>query len=579
MTSIRSVRLAASSGMRKLETNRQMVWLTSLVLIPAVLSANRAFCADEPVSNDLLLNLFIEKGYVSQAEAEKVKQEAAKRQAQMDQYKADAEKYKTELDQIKSDMADLKAKAEFYQTNMPGSMPESKWVIGKGVKSVELFGDIRVRYEERVAKDPGGRKIVSDRARYSARFGLRGDLFDDVYYGFRMETSSNPRSAWITMGGSGQTSPFGKANGGIYIGQAYFGWKRDWVDITLGKMPNPLYTTQMVWDPDLSPEGAAETFKYSVGDAGFFATFGQFIYQDTNPNQYASGYFNPIDTYSSSLPLLLALQGGVNYEFTKKVNFKVAPVLYLYTQFNDGRLPPNSGDQYSPDFQGTYVGQGQKFGPAGPAYYNLDNPGFDGYYANQNGVNKLMVLDIPMELNIELSKVHLRFFGDYAQNLQGKDRAQDAYKAANSFYFSLNGPGAGNIQPISSPQTHDIHAYQVGFGIGSTNLVYGPTKGLVFGNSSKKNAWEFRTYWQHIEQYSLDPNLIDSDFFDGRENLEGIYAALAYGLFDNVIATVRYGYAERINDKLGTGGVGGDIPQMNPVNKYSLLQVDVGVRF
>jgi hypothetical protein len=265
------------------------------------------------------------------------------------------------------------------------------------------------------------------------------------------------------------------------------------------------------------------------------------------------------------------------------VDFKVAPALYLYTQFNDGQLPPNSGTGYTPDFAGTYVGQGQTAGVGGiPAYYNLNGstPGFDGYYANQTGINKLMVLDIPMELNIKLEKLHLRFFGDYAQNLQGKDRAQDAYKAAGSYYFSTAGPGAGLIQPISSPQTHDIHAYQIGFGIGSTNLVYGPTKGLVFGNSSKKHAWEFRTYWQHIEQYSLDPNLIDSDFFDGCENLEGVYAALAYGLFDNVIATVRYGYAERINDKLGTGGgTSGDITQMNPVNKYSLFQVDLGVTF
>lgn len=570
--------------MRKTEIHYGAIWYASVLLIPAILSADQAYCAEDATSNDLLLNLFIEKGYVSQQEAEKVKQEAARRQAELDQYKSDAEKYKTELDQLKTDMADLKTKSEYYQTNMPGSMPATKWLLSKGVQSMEVFGDIRVRYENRVARDPADGKVTLNRYRYSARFGLRGDLFDDVYYGFRMETSSNPRSAWLTAGGSGQTSPFGKANGGIYIGQAYFGWKHDdWLEITLGKMPNPLYTTQMVWDPDLNPEGAAEKFKYTVGGADFFATFGQFIYQDTNPTQTSSGYFNPLTVNSSSLPFLFALQGGVNYHFNQKVDFKLAPALYLYSQFNDGQLPPNSGTGYTPDFAGTYVGQGQTAGVGGiPAYYNLNGstPGFDGYYANQTGINKLMVLDIPMELNIKFEKLHLRFFGDYAQNLQGKERAQAAYQAAGSYYFSTAGPGAGLIQPISSPQTHDIHAYQIGFGIGSTNLVYGPTKGLVFGNSSKKHAWEFRTYWQHIEQYSLDPNLIDSDFFDGCENLEGVYAALAYGLFDNVIATVRYGYAERINDKLGTGGgTSGDITQMNPVNKYSLFQVDLGVTF
>jgi hypothetical protein len=102
---------------------------------------------------------------------------------------------------------------------------------------------------------------------------------------------------------------------------------------------------------------------------------------------------------------------------------------------------------------------------------------------------------------------------------------------------------------------------------------------LVYGNSSKKNAWELRAYWQHIEQYALDPNLIDTDFLNGTENMQGFYAALAYGLFDNVIVTVRYGYGRRINNHLGTGGSSPDLPQMNPIRDYSLFQVDMGVRF
>ena len=68
-------------------------------------------------------------------------------------------------------------------------------------------------------------------------------------------------------------------------------------------------------------------------------------------------------------------------------------------------------------------------------------------------------------------------------------------------------------------------------------------------------------------------------FFEGRGNLEGIYAAVAYSLSDNVIGTIRYGYANRINGKLGTGGNNQDIPQINPVDKYSILQLDLTLRF
>jgi hypothetical protein len=102
---------------------------------------------------------------------------------------------------------------------------------------------------------------------------------------------------------------------------------------------------------------------------------------------------------------------------------------------------------------------------------------------------------------------------------------------------------------------------------------------LVNGSSAGRHAWEVRTYWQHVEQYSLDPNLIDTDFFSGDENMQGIYAAVAYGFTGNFIGTFRYGYASRINDKLGTGGSGQDIPQMNPINEFQLIQVDLTVKF
>ena len=42
-------------------------------------------------------------------------------------------------------------------------------------------------------------------------------------------------------------------------------------------------------------------------------------------------------------------------------------------------------------------------------------------------------------------------------------------------------------------------------------------------------------------------NLIDSDFFEGRGNLEGFYTSFAYSFTDAIIGTIRYGYANRID--------------------------------
>jgi hypothetical protein len=505
--------------------------------------------------SDPVLGLLLEKGMITE-------QEAAKVQAQADAMRTN------EISELRES--------------------ESQWKISKAVKNMEFFGDVRLRYENRTAKDPNGGTIELNRLRFSVRVGLHGELFDDFYYGVRVETAANPRSPWVTFGssasGGSSTSPyqgpFGKSNSTLGIGQAYLGWRPEpWFDITLGQMPNPLYTTPMIWDSDLNPMGAAEHFKYQVGDADLFANFGQFLYADTNPTQAAAGYFNPLTTSSGSLPFLLAWQGGFDYHFSRQVDFKIATTLYNYTAYNDGSpLPENPTSDTAPGFNGTYVGQGGTLGAnnASGGSYNLSptpSSTFGGFYSDETGINDLLVLEIPFELNIKTAKLDYRIFGDYAQNLEGDKRAEAAYNTSLSPYFSGTGAGAGLI-PISSPQTHDDKAYQIGFAIANKDAL-----GLVYGTNSRKNGWEFRTYWQHVEQYSLDPNLIDSDYFEGAENLQGVYAAIAYGFTDNFVGTFRYGYADRINNKLGTGGSDQDIPQMNPINRYQVLQFDLSCQF
>ena len=108
---------------------------------------------------DPLLDLFIRKGFVTQDEARTVK-----------------------------------AEADALRTNAAPSLGmESKWRFSNGLKSVELFGDLRVRYEDRTVQDPGGGKIDLSRLRAAARIGLRGEVFEDFYYGCLLYTSPSPR--------------------------------------------------------------------------------------------------------------------------------------------------------------------------------------------------------------------------------------------------------------------------------------------------------------------------------------------------------------------------------------------------
>jgi len=472
---------------------------------------------------------------------------------------------------------ELRTEAAEEDTNMVNRLPASKWRLADSIKSIGLFGDIRLRYEYRGVDNPTPNQAVpgapssgatgdtyrKERFRYALRFGLRGDLTDNFNYGFRLETSSNPRSPWVTFAnnnGASSTTPLSgtpsdKTGAGINVGQIYIGWHpTDWFEMTVGKMPMLLYTTPMVWDTDLNPEGAFEKFKWSIGDFELFVDLGQFDYQDPT----AASAFPSSDTF------LTAWQAGGGVRFGKDMLFKIAPVVYLYT--GQGNTAPSGA---TPNLDSPYydfIGQGD-------ALNGLN----DGTW-NQSGINNLLILEIPMEFDFKIYDTVLgtlqgRLFGDVAYNFEGDERARAAYQQGEG-----DAPG-GAFPGFSSAVTSQNKAYQIGLSLGSTGPVYGPTQGLVYGTTSRKNSWEARFYWQHIEQYALDVNLIDSDFFEGRGNLQGFYTAFAYSITDAIIGTVRYGYAEQIKGGLGTGGNNLDIPIINPIRNYNLVQLDLTWRF
>ena len=447
--------------------------------------------------------------------------------------------------------------AETQTNSATASM--SKFKIADTIKNLNLYGDARFRYEYRGADNPKsagltpGNTYYRERFRYALRFGIKGDLYDNFSYGIRLETSSNPRSTWVTFGddvgkssSAGGGTPSDRSSDLLSIGQVYLNWHpADYYEMTVGRMPMPLYTTPMVWDSDIEPEGAFEKFKLSLGNVDLFADAGQFMYQDANPDTKAP----------SSDTFMFAWQVGATIKLDKDISFKLAPTIYNYAGHGTGNglnIP--------------FVGQGSATGT------NPGSTGGAGVAAlNQNGINNLLIFELPAEFNMKLGNYHLRAFGDFGYNLKGDDRARSA--------FAAGGGTAGSFPGLGSPATGNNMAYQVGIGIGNEGPVYGPTQGLVYGSTSKKNTWEARVYWQHVEQYSLDVNLLDSDFFEGRGNLEGVYGAFAYSLTDAIIGTVRFGYANRIDNNLGTGGSNFDLPGLNPIRNYHILQADLTWRF
>ena len=509
--------------------------ITALCATAILVSPARAQSAD-PL--DDLLEKLRDKGVLSDQEYQALKQA---REVELRQQRADRQQQAQQAAQ----------QAEKEQKQVEEAAKKPKFDASPGIRSIQLFGDVRLRYESRAGTSTfpvpgtgGSDAETLDRWRYAVRIGIRGDLVEDWFYGLRFETNSNPRTSWVTFANNtsavaGGVAPYGKGGSNtIAVGQVYLGWRpTPWLTLQAGKMPNPIYTTPMVWDPDISPEGFAERINYALNDQlALFANFGQYVYAQFSPNDNSGNL-----GFASNEGYQYAWQGGVNYKFAERTSAKAALTFYNYSGFSHGYaftgiLNPNSN------------------GFAGPFAFGPENtqPITPAGLAFANGINGLRYFEVPWEVNFPLGGVDARVFGDVAYNIQANQRA------AQGSYASIGSQGL---------------AWQIGVS-GGTNL------GLVMNQvAARKNTWEARVYWQQIDLNALDPNLIDSDFFEGRTNLEGIYLAAAYCPTDAIITTVRFGAAHRLNANGPTPGSNPDIPNVQPLTSYRILQFDLTWKF
>ena len=432
-----------------------------------------------------------------------------------------------------------------------------KLELSSPLTELEIYGDARVRYEVRNGNSGSPSTLVTNpddaqqrnRHRYRLRLGLRGILMDDWFFGLRLETSTSNRSTNVTFGDD--AGPFGKTSDGAFVGQAYLGYSgfRD-IRLTAGRIPNPFVTTPMVWDGDINPEGFSQQYKHTfnislgggeiVSEASgegknavaavtseprkmtidLFANFGQFVYDDNNPE-------NPLGAPAVSggrrVPendaYMFGYQVGAKFNFTPTTYFQLAPTLYHYSGY---------GNDFNTFFHG------------GPNFQNTATPPAI-VARNQVGINSLLVFNMPAEFGFNIGELPIRIFSDFAVNLDAEDRALAAGR------------------PDKDDQRY---AYQIGLGVGRIRT---------------KGNWQVNVFWQHAEQFALDPNLVDSDIFDSRVNMEGIAVQAGYALSDAVTFNLTYAYGEQIDNTLGTGGVG-DIA-VNPLREYQIFQADLNFKF
>jgi hypothetical protein len=487
------------------------------------------------------------------------------------------------------------------------STAASKITLSSSIKTITFYGDLRLRYELRdgtvpsgaissssalLNKNGNGDSETMNRWRYRLRFGMKGDLYDNFFFGIRAATNPNyDRSGNVTFGHSDAAGPFGKDQSLLSLDQVYLGWHAT-SDITLtgGQMPNPFYTTNLVWDDNLNPAGAAEQWDHTFDDVEVFATAGQFVYQAASGN----GITNTIGGSANfSNTFMYGEQAGFKYKFDDNTFFKAAATFYTYSGtesaasssvaglYSSTPLNLSSGTQSPSFFNGPFVG-------AAPALTT-----------NVSGINDLAVLEVPMEFDFKAWNVPMRVFGDFAYNTEADERADQARAAIEGAEAMSNVVGstktgnAGVTLSNSAPTTTGMTATDVAnnkamFASPTFQGVLDSGKGLLdqsayqigveAGQLKKKGDWDGKLYWQSTGYYAVDPNLIDADIFNAATNMQGVVVSVAHNWTDGLSSTLRYAYATQVNDQLATPNVNQDLT-LGEISHYNLFQADLMWKF
>ena len=429
--------------------------------------------------------------------------------------------------------------------------------IGGSVTQLSLYGDVRLRYQyanldtqfdpKAPCGDPGH---GAQSSRFNFRLRLNGDfkLTENWFGGVQLTT------AQTTDTGS-QTFDGGFANYPIYISRAYVGWKSsgDWLTVVGGKQPNPFYTTDMVWDPNINPSGLAEVVKFhklftgetqqtTVEQGGktvvsltqapvacpWELTFaaGQFAFNDNNEDLVAG---QKDDAFLFEEQLIFG------YRFSKDVKLTIAPA---YLAYNAAQI--NSAINTQSFSQAT-----------------------DGLRAGIGETRNLSLLQVPGDVSFKLAGLNTKFLWDFSYNTNGAKRTRDVYCVDGGTETAKDATGKTITFQRSDHSSQDDMAFQVGF---------------LFGQNVQKSDWSLLATYRQVGLAAVDPNLNASDWGLSRVNLRGWKFSVAYNFTNAVIGQITYFTADNLRGNL-IGGQATGGAKIADANSDQLLTVDLNVKF
>ena len=297
---------------------------------------------------DILLQKLVEKGVLSAGEAQQVGTETK--------------------EQVKAENA----------AGKNSSLPA--WV-----QNTKIKGDVRLRYQYKHEKASNDYRKDTNVGRLRVRLGLESKINDKLLVGVGIATNSDgdPRSTNIT---------FGDKNGGysskmdIKLDYGYAKYSPlPWLKLVGGKMllTDVLWEpTDLIWDTDITPEGAVIGFNKSLNSkTKVFLNTGVLI--------------QTADTATDADPLMgYLIQPGVDYTINDNLSLRGAFTFYNLSNVKDTAFPTASW----------YKSSNSKVGTKWQYNYNMFNPAVE--FSIKEPFKAL-------ELNVE----NLKFFGEYVNNL------------------------------------------------------------------------------------------------------------------------------------------------------------------
>jgi Putative porin len=416
--------------------------------------------------------------------------------------------------------------AKDYSTTSAGKLS-----ISDHVTNLKLYGDARLRFEyldekpqnsaASAAAGLGNNATTTDRSRYRIRIGADYTFTDNFKAGVELESNVANDSANQTLG-----NQYGKF--GINVGLVYLQWKPyNWVTLTGGKQRNPLYTTDLVWDPDINPEGGSEVLSWNLP-----LDFGSSAPASTDPKAISA----PSEPSDMSLTIgLTGFQGiyadNAEASATPLAGTGVADktdvwqfVEQVPIQFNFNKT---TFIKEVPGFD-SYTGGGNAVG-----FGVADAGGANGGsvpFISPHAADHLQIFTAPGEFDFKAADLPIRFYWDFALNTEGKARVQDVYLGNHN---GLAPPGAAT--PALTAASALAQKENQALGDNTAWLA-----GVQLGVNKKKGDWSIKADYRQTGLGSVDPNLNDSDFADSFLNQQGVKVQSIYNFTDFLTGSITY---------------------------------------